>query len=155
MNDLDELAELTMRKVACDAIHENIPGQTTHCTICGDTKEILDPGLANLRKVLWVECPDCGGAGRIYVPHPYVPQEHHNSWGCGGCGGSGVNVAEEAKDYKKGTGYVRRTWDGPGWWPEVLVFQTALRDQLFGWDVGVQPTEGHIAATLLAVKAKV
>ncbi len=53
---------------------------------------------------MWRECPDCQGAGRLFIPKQYggLGERH----GCGGCGGSGVHVGESSREYRQGTGYV-------------------------------------------------
>lgn len=117
-DELDELAALCMAKVACPECLARVRIGARRggkdCT-CKGAAEILDPQLANLRLVLWVECD-----GKHVLPDGIVTdaiaavwwRDENDKWWvpCGivGC-----------------PGYVRRTWDMPtGALAGALIYST-------------------------------
>ena len=117
MNDLDELAELTMRKVACPGPHETYLGETV-CQLtdaddykgekCMGSGTVLDPGLANLREVLWVECDGKLLLGPNHyrvcvhgysIPHDPVKRRDMSDWPKGALAGAIEDVVAKDKDF--------------------------------------------------------
>lgn len=144
MNELDELAQEAMRKVACSqcegkGAHTGLINEETRnwstCEDCQGTGEILDPQLANLRMVLWMEgcpcdeVPNCRACVTASTPKP-PPGE--KNWGplaaihtvpiALGLRTSDTKHAKRCR-WCKGTGYVRLDMGG---WPKGALAGTLL-----------------------------